>query len=247
MSPAGAGGEPLRFRGGPLNVVALVPGRAPPPGPAAARLTGGVARSDAAGGAALEVEPVVLPMENRIYLQFPRSTPPGIYRGVLTLDGAEWPIVAEVEPQVFLQAAPPRLELVGRPRQRVTTECVVLNAGNAAVEIGRAHAIGVYDQGGVECAFGRAAVATLLRGERRIDRFADALAEMYGGLVRISVDAGKGPVQPGETRALRLSLTVPERLKPGHTYSGRWVLHRLRYPVRITVSGDAAGEREARE
>ena len=69
------------------------------------------------------------------------------------------------------------------------------------MEVGRAHAFGVFDEGGVECAFGRAAVATLSPGERRIDRFADALAEMYGGLVRIFVDAGTGPVQPGAASA----------------------------------------------
>jgi hypothetical protein len=244
MSPAAAGGEPLRFRGAPLRVSALVPARRAAFGAAAARLTPSGARKGAGAGAPLEVEPVVFPQEDQVHLRFPRSTPPGTYRGVLTLDGAERPIVAEVEPQAYLQASPRRLELAGSRRQRVAAELVLMNAGNVAVEVARAHAFGVFDQGGVECPFGRAALAELGPGERRLDRFADAVAEMYGGLVRISVDAGKGPVQPGEARTLRLSLTIPERLKPGHTYSGKWALPNLGYPVRITVSGGAAAEKE---
>jgi hypothetical protein len=246
MSAPAAGREPLGFRGGPLRVSAVLPGGAAPTGPATARLTPVNAGARGAGTPA-EVEPVVIPFHDRVMMQLPRDTPPGTYRGVLTLGGVERPIVAEVEPRVFLRAAPPSLELTGGPRQRVTATMVLMNRGNVAVEVGRAHAFSLFDEGGIECAIGRAAVARLRPGERRIDRFADALAEMHGGLVRMSVDPGKGPVQPGETRALRLSLTVPERLQPGHAYSGSWALHNFNYSVRITVPGGAAGGKEAQE
>lgn len=245
MSPASAGGELLRFSGGPLQVVGFVPGRTPGPGDAAVRFAPGGRRSGGAVGAPLPAEPVVMPMENRVFLRFPRSTPPGTYRGMLTLDGAERPIEVEVEPEVFLQAVPSQLELSGAPRGRITAECELMNGGNVPVEIGRAQAFGVFDEGGIECAIGRAAVAELRPGEKRIDRFVDAVAEMHGGLVRMSVNPGKGPLQPGEARTIRLSLTVPERLKPGHAYAGNWVLHNLSYSVRITVAGGAAGAKEA--
>ncbi|HET7231289.1 MAG TPA: hypothetical protein VFJ16_14870 [Longimicrobium sp.] len=240
MSPAAAGGEPLRFRGGPLRVAALVPGRGALGGAAGVRLTRSGARQGAAAGTPLEVEPVVIPLQDQIQLRFPRATPPGTYQGVLTLDGAERQITAEVEPQVYLQGTPRRLELSGQPRGHVAVELQLMNGGNVAVEVPPEHTVELFDESAVEGAFCRAAGAELRPGERRIDRFADALAELCGGPVRVAADAGKGAVQPGETRTLRLSLAIPERLKPGHTYSGSWELHNLHCPIRITVTGGAS-------
>lgn len=244
MSPARQGGSaPLSFRGGPHHVTAVLPGRTAGPALATARLTRGGGR---ARGAAppVEVTPVVVPIADQVMMQLPPGTAPGTYRGVLSIDGGEREIVVEVEPHVQVDADPPRLELTGRPGQRLSAQVVATNRGNVPVELQRANACGLFDEGGIECAIGRAAVAELAPGERRIDRFADALAEMHGGLVRINADAGTGPLLPGESRTVRLSLTVPERLKPGHVYSGRWALDTLQQTIRITVP-DAAGRKEA--
>ncbi len=71
-------------------------------------------------------------------------------------------------------------------------------------------------------AFGRALRAKLGEGEQRVDRFFEELVESHGGQGRVTVIEGAGRLEPGQSRALRCGLDVPELAKPGRTYTGGW-------------------------
>ena len=194
-----------------------------------------------------------------LQMSLPARTPPGRYEGTIDVEGTERAVVIEVEPEVELQLVPDQLTLHGAPGERLTTELTLANAGNVAVEIRRAHAVGLFAVGGVERALHRVYMDEA-RGrpddakersapderpaERPVDRLFAHFADEHGGLLRVSVDEGAGEIAPGETRALRVTFAVPERLTRGRTYTGTWPLHDLRYYIRLVVSDDPRSARD---
>lgn len=173
------------------------------------------------------------------YLRFslPETTPPGSYSGTAELGGAEYPVVAEVEPYVSLRVAPTILTFSGAPGDSVNVHVTVLNDGNVVCAIRRAYAFGLFDQEGIEAAFGRGFRDDTAKGDRRFDRFVEALADHHE-LARLQVVEGAGELQPGEVRALTLSIQLPEELETGHTYQGTWTLYTVGYTVRVAVAGE---------
>jgi hypothetical protein len=195
----------------------------------------------ASAGNRREAEPIVARasrIEGDMVLQMtlPPRTPPGTYEGTVELDGEQSPVVVEVEPEIELVLVPDQLTLRGAPGDRVQAELTIANAGNVAVEIRRAHGIGIFAEEGLERSLHRAYRDERPEGVRRIDYLADLLAEEHGGIVRVGVEEGAGDLEPGETRELRVSFHLPADLKPGHTYTGTWPLHDLRYYVRLLIS-----------
>jgi len=176
-----------------------------------------------------------------VRLSLPSGTPPGTYRGLIEFDGAERPVELVVEPEVMLRLLPARLVFEANPGERVPFELSLVNVGNVAAEIRGAYAFGVFDVAGSERAIGKMVSGDATTEQRRVDVFADAVAEEHGGLVRVKIDSGSGPIAPGATTDLNVTIHVPDRIRPGHTYWGTWPLHNLRYYVRIT--GRPAGER----
>ncbi|MBI2369582.1 MAG: hypothetical protein HYV08_04975 [Deltaproteobacteria bacterium] len=178
-------------------------------------------------------------------LSLPRGTPPGSYTGTVQIEGREQPIIVDVERDIDLRLFPDALSLAAPPGAVVHVDLSVVNAGNVVCEIRRAYAFGVSVMGGVEEAVGQALRAQLAQGERRIDRFAEELANAHGGLVRVSVREGAGPLRPGESRELRVALHLPDRLQAGHTYTGTWPLHDLNCYVRVDAThGRPSGKPE---
>jgi hypothetical protein len=240
---------PLRFRGGPTALAAAL--AAPLPASAAA------APVDVAARAAESPSPrlsLALPAErasrlvvaDRVArLDVPRDTPPGSYEGTLEIGGETRSVVVDVEPEPFLRLVPPRLVLTAAAGARVPVELALVNLGNVAVEVRGAYAFGLFDVVGVERAIARTFVGEKTEGGSA-DRLVDALGEEHGGMVRARVEQGAGSVEPGETRALTVTLALPDRLRAGHTYWGTWPLDYLRYYVRVTCAGDGpAADRAA--
>jgi hypothetical protein len=72
----------------------------------------------------------------------------------------------------------------------------------------------------------------------------DALAEGYGGLARLKVEAGYGTLRPGEVREVRVSLRIPREAQVGSDYWGTWSFHNVNYYVGIDVTGEVATGKE---
>jgi hypothetical protein len=233
MSAAG----PIRFRGTPLSLAALAAAPVEAPREHVVRLAQ-PERAVLAGGR--ELRAVAAVGDGVLRLHLPRSTPPGTYRASMEVEGEEREVEITVDPDVFLRIFPERLDFTAAPGAHVPQQLALLNLGNTPVEVRGAYAFGLFDEGGLDRAIGR--MATASEGQRRIDAFADAVADEHGGLMRVKVESGEGTVQPGETRELNVNLHIPQNVRPGHSYFGTWPLYYVRYYVRVTgAAGEAQG------
>lgn len=227
---------PLRFRGAPPGLETLAP-------PALLAGAEGAAVTLRLPGEVTELARMPLhaaPVGTAgAYLRFslPETTPPGSYTGTAALGGAEYPVVAEVEPHVSLRLTPMLLTLEAEAGAEADAHVTILNDGNVAYEIGRAYAFGLFNPEGIEAAFGAGFREDTARGAGRFDRFVETLADHHE-FARLQVSEGAGPLEPGEVRNLALGIRLPDRLERGRTYQGTWSLHNLGYTVRVTVAGE---------
>jgi hypothetical protein len=230
------GDAPVRFRGTPTSLAALV-GAAAQVAPEHPIRLAVPEKAVLSGGR--ELRALAAGDDGVLRLHLPRATPPGTYQATMALAGEEREVEITVEPEVFLRFFPERLILSAAAGEHVPVSLTLLNLGNVSVELRGAYAFGLFDVGGVERAIARMVGAH--EGARRIDVFTDAVAEEHGGMVRIKVESGEGELPPGESRELRLSLHVPPGLREGHSYWGTWPLYNVRYYVRITGRSGSAG------
>lgn len=176
-------------------------------------------------------------------LSLPTTTPPGAYRGTIQVGDYKHVATFEVEPRLNLRMIPASLLLRGRPGARITAHLTIVNRGNVAFEVQRVHAFGVSELDGLERALGQTFRAKLPARERLIDRFANALAETHGGLVRVKIVNGAGHVAPGVSRELEAVFKLPDRMRSDRAYAGVWPLDYVRYGVQIdTISSVRSNE-----
>jgi hypothetical protein len=220
---------PLRFRGAPESLSAMLLDVEAPPDSIAVRLK--LPRADGS-----EFEAAVSPEEGRarVFLALPRQTPPGRYEGVARLGEDERPVVAVVEPDPVLDIEPGSVILSARAGEHVEVDFTVFNAGNVAVELRGAHVFGLFPDQGAERAILEAHTAKADEA-RRIDRLMDALAGEFAGTVRLRLKSGAGPLEPGAGRELVAELTMPKGLRPGRCYAGGWSFAGLNCSIRVDV------------
>jgi hypothetical protein len=227
---------PIRFHGSPRVVEGLVPFA---PGPAVtATLSLDLKRARAARPAtplALEATPIGS-SAMRLQFSLPESTPPGTYDGSVQIGGDSYPITVEVEPRPYLVISPRQLVLQVAPGAEASVDLTLINTGNVACEINKVHAFGLFDVRGVDRSIGAALSDPNEKGQGRLGRFMDEAADSHGGLVRVSVKAGAGSLEPDELRTVRATLRFSDYLKPDRTYWGTWPLLNLKYYVRVTVT-----------
>jgi len=241
-------GEPLRFHGTPHRLVGRLPlqgsltGEALAGFPLKIRLGGGLA---AAGLLAPRIR-AADPSAAILKLRLPRSTPPGTYEGAAELGGQSVPVVADVQPLHRLRATPSSASLHVTPGKPAPLEIGLANLGNVPTDIQARHTFCVFEGSGIDRAFYVALAEDPPKGERRIDRLMDELATHHGGLVRLDVVDGVGPLSPGEQRVLRIELRFSERMRPGRTYAGTWVLENLLFAVRAETAPEKDARKEAR-
>jgi hypothetical protein len=178
----------------------------------------------------------------RLKLKFPTSTPAGVYLGSLELDGRRQRFEADVKPRPKLSASPNSLALRGGAGDQLSVELTLVNGGNGDYDIPAAAAIGLFSDGGVEAALGKAYRTRDSDGERWIDRLGANLTEEHGGLVHIRVVEGAGPLRPGEMRAIRLHLRLPEQLRMEKLYIGALEFGELALPLEVDTSKSFATE-----
>ena len=235
-------GSPLRFHGTPQLVQGLAPFR----------------YADVLGGAAVQVTlpgkesgaPLVTNIqteaagESFMFVRFdlPATTPAGTYKGEVSLDETRYPIEVEVEGRSQLHFSPRRLSLIAAPGSSIVVEMTVANGGNADADIPPVGAFGLFDVHGAERSIADAFRATGKElsetgdtGQQRLNILVDRLSQEHGGLARLQIQEGAGPLRPGEIRNIKLLIRMPESIKPGQVYSATWPIDRLRVAVRVVV------------
>jgi hypothetical protein len=233
---------PIKFRGTPLALSAAFAADDVPSEPAMVMLE---ASSRLRLPPAIQAVPFAPAPILRLHL--PRNTPPGTYEGTLRVGAREEPVVVTVDPEVFLRLLPDRLVFEAAPGAHVPFDLTFLNLGNVPVDVRGAYAFGLFDVSGAERAIAKMATAKSVEGHGRVDILADALAEEHGGLVRVKVESGAGALSPGETRDVKVTIHVPDRIRSGQTYWGTWPIHNMRYYVRITGRATPPNARASHE
>jgi hypothetical protein len=175
---------------------------------------------------------------SRLHLSFSEATPPGTYKGSAEMAGKSFPVEIHVEPYIHLTLSPRQLVLDGYSGQKQQVDLTLGNSGNVPCEVGSTYVFGLYDVDGAERGIAAAFRQSEVTGEKRLERMMEELAEGHGGLVRVQVEEGQGPIAPGEVRPLRLHLHLPAGLKGGHTYTGTLALENLQYYVKVRAAAE---------
>jgi hypothetical protein len=169
-----------------------------------------------------------------------RHLPPGRYTAELKVGEETHLLSVEVEPVLGLRPDPPVLVLRGAPGATARAEVTLVNRGNVAAEIPDHGVLGVFRRNGLETAIAHAYRSEEQDGLRVLARFVEGLREEHGGLVKLRIEEGTGPLAPGAAARIRLSAALPEGLRPGQVYAGTWKLANLSYAVRIETTGTGA-------
>jgi hypothetical protein len=240
---------PLRFHGSPQLVEGLAPFRyADVLGGTAVQVTLPGKQSTTPLPTNIQTEPAG---EGFMFVRFdlPSATPAGIFQGEVSLGEARYPIEVEVEGRSQLHLSPRRLSLTAAPASSILLEMTAANGGNADADIPSVSAFGLFDVHGAERSIADAFRATDKElsesgdtGQQRLNRLVDRLSQEHGGLVRLQIQEGAGPLRPGELRSIKLMMRMPESIKPGHTYSATWPIDRLRVAVRVVVPATDNGK-----
>lgn len=171
----------------------------------------------------------------RLRLRVPKTTPPGTYKGSAEIGKTRQPIVVEVQPQRQLRFFPSRTSIDAQPGEHVDLTLALANVGNLAVDVPKSSVFGLFPVKGMDEVISRVIEAELGRGERRIDRFLDEVAESHGGNARVQVRRGAGSLEPGDVRDLELTLRLPAKLVRGRLYRGLLSLDYVKQRVEIRV------------
>jgi hypothetical protein len=224
----------LRFRGLPAGVECLAPidlGPNPNEKPSADLHL----EPPLAAGPALRLFRVS-PGLARLWFSLPPYTPPGSYEGHAKIGESDFKVAVDVDANENLALSPPELRIISARSEKVTAHLTLANAGNVVCDVRNTHAFGLFDVEGAERAVGAALRDSAVKGREKIDRLMDSFAEEHAGYVRVLIEEGSGPIAPGEVRELRISLRLPDNMKPGRSYTGTWVLFNLSYQVRVSAS-----------
>lgn len=235
---------PLRFRGAPNRLLAtleLAEGFPP------ARVCRVVLPD--AGTLPLMVREVrsAAPAVSTLSFRLPKSTPPGSYRGNVELGEKRIPVVIDVEPRASLRFIRSQITCREKPGARMTADLVLANRGNVEVTVPREDKFCIFADDGLTRAMYTGLVEENGDGRQRIDRIMDELAKAHGGLVRVTVMEGAGPLVPDEVRELAVEFHFSRRLIAEHTYRGTWSVSEASLEVEIDVVGGSNGKEGADE
>jgi hypothetical protein len=168
-------------------------------------------------------------------LRLAPTAPPGRHRAELRLSGKSVPVEIDIAARPSLRAFPPTAHFDGIPGEDSTIEMDLANRGNVAVELPERSVVGIFDDIGLETAFAETYRLDSDDPVQLLGSWLRSLRGGYGGLLKLRVDSGAGPLEPGEERSFRLSAHFPESLKRGHSYHGVWKLGPLHHRITLTV------------
>lgn len=157
-----------------------------------------------------------------VALELDPRTPPGTYQAELTVNEQRRNVVIHVTEDVALQIAPNELVLTNRPGEKVKKTVVFTNVGNVPVHI-RSLGTVVLDEELVHCRALRGALSDVGDTMKDLDEFAAALGKRYKQLyetLAIRVQNTAATLAPGETQAIDITVTLPEKLEARSRYTG---------------------------
>jgi len=220
---------PIRFRGVPASLTAVVPGGVDP-------LADYVVTFRPGKGDPLEV-PVQADLDPRVLrMTLPSPVEAGDHEGTIEGGGRSERVRVEVDPAPALRVFPEQLRIRAHPGDLVGTDLTLINTGNVPLKLRRVQPFGIFREGGLERALRRAYVEKVEGDRRRVDVIADNLADAHGGLVKMRIRKGSGSVPPEGMRQLELDIEIPRGLARGSVYSGNWELPGLVFPVTLTIA-----------
>lgn len=148
-------------------------------------------------------------------------TPPGTYDAELEIHGQLRTVVMHVLEEVSLAIAPQGLVLPNHPG-KVRKTVVFTNHGNVPIPV-RSLGTVVLDEELVHCRALRGALSDVGETMESLDHFAAALGRRYHKLYEtlvLKVQNSAVTLEPGQTQAVDLTITLPKGLEARSRYSG---------------------------
>ncbi|HET9640762.1 MAG TPA: hypothetical protein VFP12_16325 [Allosphingosinicella sp.] len=168
-------------------------------------------------------------------LRLAPTAPVGRHQAELRLSGKSVPVEIDIAARPSLRAFPPSAHFVGSPGEDPSVEIDLANRGNVAIDLPERSAVGIFDDIGLETAFAETYRSESDDPVQLLGSWLRSLRGGYGGLLKLRIDSGAGPLAPGEERSFRLSAHFPEGLKRGHSYHGVWKLGPLHHRITLAV------------
>jgi hypothetical protein len=165
-------------------------------------------------GGQIRVVPLTLNLEP--------TTPPGTYHAEIDVDGHLQEVVVHVTEDVSFSIEPSTIVIPNRPGEKVQKQIVVTNTGNVALSMKSIGAV-VLDDELAHCKALRGALHDVGSTMTTLDDFVTALGRRYHDLfetLALKVHNDKTTVAPGDTQAVELTMTLPEKLNARTRYTG---------------------------
>jgi hypothetical protein len=157
-----------------------------------------------------------------IALALDSTTPPGTYEAELDVDGELRHVVVHVIEDLSFSMAPAALIIPNRPGERIPKRVVFTNTGNVAISVKPVGPV-VLDEELVHCRALRGALADVGATLKNLDDFIVALGHRYHDLYEarvLKVQNEKTTIEPGDTKAVDLTITLPDKLDSRARYTG---------------------------
>lgn len=149
-------------------------------------------------------------------------TPPGTYQAALDIDGQQRSVVVHVTEDVALSLSPDEIVLPGRAGEKFQKRVVFTNDGNVPVYVKTLGAV-VLEDDAAHCRALRGALQDVGDTMKNLDDFAVALGRRYRAIydtIALRVQNDEATIAPGETQAIDLTITLPEKLDKRARYAG---------------------------
>jgi hypothetical protein len=167
----------------------------------------------------------LLPGEEKKYklkYKLPRSTPPGIYEGIMQAGGKEKKLKLIVQQHIEIDVYPLTIFFQGVvPGQSYSTELSFTNNGNIPFKIPESKHATTLD---ADYLCRAASLAMREKGGEGFTAMMDELTKNVhkdmADWVRIHIEESGRVIQPGESTALHLSVTLPKDVDPKRDYLG---------------------------
>jgi hypothetical protein len=185
----------------------------------------------AAAAAVLSEAPMVMrriimrPGQSRpipVALALDPRTPPGTYNAELEIQGQQRTVVIHVLEEVSLTIAPREIVLPNRPGEKVEKRVIFTNDGNVPISV-RTLGTVILDEELVHCRALRGALSDVGETMESLNDFVAALGRRYQKLYEtlvLKVQNTAVTIDPGQTQAVDLTITLPEKLESRSRYSG---------------------------
>jgi hypothetical protein len=157
-----------------------------------------------------------------VALALPPGTPPGTYQAELDVEGERRSVVMYVTEDVSLSIEPSRIVLPNHAGEKVKRQVVFTNEGNVPLTVKSIGPV-VLDDELAHCRALRGALADVGDTMKDLDDFLVALGRRYKKIYEtlvLRVQNESVTVHPGETQAVDLNITLPDKLDTRSRFSG---------------------------